>query len=215
MLKSTTNLFFMITLCSLAATGCSPRSSDKRTSSIPQAENVVASSESTEKPTPAASETPSAKDATINKAICECKYQGKSYELLNAACYVVEETDGPVKCVIFSDSPIDVALLKKELQEEGTSICRWYHSKDSKIMVCFRDREYGVTMEVSIGSLSMSIGPDNIESTLSYSEGNIAGKVVTTAPIDDGRGSPFEFAAQLNQPVVYSSPKQNSPAATN
>ena len=215
MMKPTTNLFFAITICSIAVLGCGSRSNDQQASSIPNTETSVASSESTEKPTQAASELPSAKDAAINKAICKVKYKGKSYELLQAACYVVEESDGPVKGVIFSDSPIDVALLKKELQEEGMSLCRWYYSKDSKIMLCFRERDYGVTMEVSIGTLSMGIGPDNIESTLSYSQGNIAGKVVTTAPIDDGSGNGFEFTAQLNQPVVYSEPKPESPEATN
>lgn len=212
-MKSTPNLFFVIAICSLAVPGCD--SNDKLASSTPKAETSVAASESREKPTPAAPETPSAKDATSNKAICTVKYKGESYELLQAACYVVEESDGPVKCVLFSDSPIDVALLKKELQEEGVSLCRWYYSKDSKVMLCFREREYGVTVEVSVGTLSMSIGPEKIESTLSYSQGNIAGKIVTTAPIDDGRGNPFEFAAQLNQPVVYSEPKQDSPEATN
>ncbi len=120
----------------------------------------------------------------------------------------MEEADGPNKTVIFSNSPIDVALLKKELQEEGASIFRWYHSKDATVMLCFRAREYGVTAEVSVGTLSMGIGPEKIESTLAYSQGNMAGKVVTTAPIDDGTGNAFEFAAQLNQPVVYSPPSK-------
>lgn len=82
-------------------------------------------------------------------------------------------------------------------------------------MLCFRDREYGVLVEATIGTLSMTIGTENIESTLAFSEGNIAGKVVTTAPIDDGSGNGIEFSAQLDQPVVYSWPEQDSPAATN
>ncbi len=175
-------------------TGCGSRSSDQQASSIPEAVTSVASSDSAEA---------SSTDATINKAICKFKYQGKSYELLHAACYVVDESDGPVKCVLFSNSPIDVALLKKELQEEGKPLCQWYYSKDATTMLCFRDREYGVSVEVTVGRLSMSIGPEKIESTLSYSEGNLAGKIVTTAPIDDGTGSNLEFAAQVNQPVVY------------
>lgn len=74
---------------------------------------------------------------------------------------------------------------------------------------------YGVTVEATIGTLSMGIGTENIESTLAYSQGNMAGKVVTTAPIDDGSGNAIEFAAQLNQPVVYSSLKQDSSEASN
>jgi hypothetical protein len=106
-------------------------------------------------------------------------------------------------------------LLKQELEEEEKSICRWYHSKDSKIMLCIRERDYGVTLEVTVGTLSLGLGPENIESTLSYSQGNITGKVVTTAPIDVGNGSTIEFAAQLNQPVVHSWPNQDSPEEPN
>ena len=145
---------------------------------------------------------PSADIRSINKAICKLKYAGKSYDLLHSACYVVNEFDGPTKCVIFSDSPIDVDMLKRELLEEGRPVYRWDLSKKATNMLGFLIREYGVSIDANLGKLSLGIASENIRSTLTYSQGKIAGKIVTTAPIEIGSEGTIEVAAQLNQPVV-------------
>ncbi len=145
---------------------------------------------------------PPAEIRSIDKATCKLKFAGKSYELMHAACYVVNEYDGPTKCVIFSDSPIDVEMLKRELLEEGKPVYGWQFSKDATYLLCFQIKEYGVSIDANIGKLSMGIGTDKVESTLSYYQGKIAGKIVTTSPIWVGSEDTIEFAAELNQPVV-------------
>ena len=157
---------------------------------------------------------PAAEYRSIKKAICKLKHAGKSHTLSHAACYVVKEEDSPTKCVIFSDSPIDVELLKRELLDEGKPICRWYLSKDATNMLCFLIRDYGVSVEANIGKLSMGIANDKLKATLFHYQGKITGKLVTTDPIDVGDSS-IEIAAELNQPVIQVDwAKRNAPQDT-
>lgn len=103
------------------------------------------------------SSAPPAEIRSIDKAICKLKHAGKSYELAYAACYVVRELDGPTKCVIFSDSPIDVDMLKRELLEEGKPVYRWDLSEKATNMLGFLIREYGVSVDANIGKMSLGM----------------------------------------------------------
>ena len=144
---------------------------------------------------------PAASILSIKKTVGKLKHAGKTYELPYVACYAIRDYDEPTKCIIFSDSPIDIDKLKRELLEEGKPIYGNYVSEKATNVMSFRINEYMVSVDANIGNLSMGIATTKIKADVSYYQGKIAGKIITTDPIDVG-GSTLEFSGELNQPAL-------------
>ena len=144
---------------------------------------------------------PVASILSIKKIVGKLKHAGKSYELPYVACYAIKDYSEPAKCIIFSDSPIDVEKLKRDLLAEGKPIYGKYVSEKATNVMSFRISEYNVSVDANIGNLSMGIATTKIQADISYYQGKIAGKIVTTEPIEVG-GSTLEFTGELNQPAI-------------
>ena len=144
---------------------------------------------------------PSAEIRSIKKSIGKFKYGGKSYDLPYAACYTIRAYGEPMKCMIFTDSPIDVEKLKRLLLEQGHTVNGLDVAEKAKNMIALQIAEYGVSVDAQLGSMSMGITTTKIAAEVSYYQGKIAGKVGSTEPIDVGQNT-LEFDMLVNEPAI-------------
>lgn len=144
---------------------------------------------------------PSAEVQAFKQSIGKLKYGNESYDLPHVACYVVKEHGRATKCILLSDSPINVEKLKRMLAKEGQPIHGTYVSEKSKALLDLRVSNDSVSLNAQIASMSMGLSSGDIKSETVYYQGKISGKVGTLKPIEVG-GQAFQFAVRLNQPVV-------------
>ncbi len=165
--------------------------------------DLVESEVPTENPfdIPEDSTAPSAEIRNIKKAIGKFKYEGETYNLPYVACYSIKEYGEPTKCILFSDSPIDVQKLKRLLLEEGHAVHGMHVAEKAKNMIDLRVSPNSVSLNAQIGSLSLGISTSKIQADVTYYQGKIAGKISSTEPIDVGR-SALELEMTLNEPAI-------------
>lgn len=143
---------------------------------------------------------PSAEIQAIKKSVGKLKYGNDSYELPFAACYMMNMNGEPTKCILFSESPIDIEKLKRMLLKEGQPVYGAYVSEASKAIIDIWVSKNSVSLNMKVGSNSIGLSSSKIQADVHYRKGKIVGKVSTIEPIE--MRSPLEFSVSLNQTVI-------------
>lgn len=143
---------------------------------------------------------PSAEIQAIKKSIGKLKYGNDSYDLPFAACYMMNVNGEPTKCILFSESPIDIEKLKRMLLKEGQPVYGTNLSENSKAIIDLWVSKNSVSLNVKVGSHSIGLSSSKIQADVHYRKGKIVGKVSTIEPIE--MRSPLEFSVSLNQTAI-------------
>lgn len=156
-------------------------------------------------------EAPSAEVQAIKKSKCTIKVGNKTIELPHRACYVFNDDGLAVKCILFSDKPIDVAKLQRLLLKDGQPVHGMYVSDGSTKMLDFRIYGESLSLNAQVDSSSLGLSSGSIPMEVSYHQGKMIGKIETIEPIELSEGT-LEFSVQVyEEPIRVDWAKRGSP----
>lgn len=137
----------------------------------------------------------------IKNTKCTIKVNDKSLVLPYVASYVMNDSGATVKCILFSDKPIDQAKLQRLLLKEAQPVHGMYVSEDATKMLDFRIYEESLSLNAQIDSSSMGMSTGSVPAKVFYKNGKLVGTVATKEPIEMSNET-LEFNIQIHEVPV-------------
>lgn len=137
----------------------------------------------------------------IKSTKCTIKINDKSLELPHVACYVMNDSGATIKCILFSDKPIDQAKLQRLLLKEAQPVHGMYVSEDSTKMLDFRIYDESLSLNAQIDSSSLGMSTGSVPAKVFYKNGKLVGTISTTKPIEMSNET-LEFNIQIHEVPV-------------
>lgn len=139
--------------------------------------------------------------STIKNTKCTIKVNDKSMQLPYVACYLMNDSGATIKCILFSDKPIDQPKLHRLLLKEAQPVHGMYVSKDATKMLDFRISDESLSLNAQIDSSSLGMSTGSVPTKVLYKNGKLVGTIATKEPIEMSDET-LEFTIQVNEVPV-------------
>jgi hypothetical protein len=136
--------------------------------------------------------------SAIKNTKCTIKVNDKSQELPYVACYVMNDSGTTIKCILFSDKPIDQSKLQRLLLKEAQPVHGMYVSEDATKMLDFRIYDESLSLNAQIDSSSLGMSTGSVPAKVLYKNGKLIGTIATTEPIEMSNKT-LEFNIQIQE----------------